>query len=182
MKKGLLIACAVLYVAMCSMLVLACENEISETDDGSNTIAFNKACMELCAKNRQPGMYEITKDCADCMKKNYRKEDKNKQMEGLKLMQKKGIRGFNIQVAELQEMLDTLKAHGGGNVYAMLAVRDTIVIEEKKRKEKLIPELVFQMDFAPMKNKVDGDDNDAGSGNQYFDFTRPCPDWCPKID
>ncbi len=173
MKKGLLIVCAILYVAMCSVLVLACNNEPSAEESSPDVFTFDKKCMALCDKSKQPGKYEISKDCADCMKDNYKKKDKKKKMEGLKLMARDSILGFNIQVAELQEMLDTLKAHGGGNVYAMLAVRDTM----EGKKEKLVPELVFQVEPNANQNKVAD-----GGGSQYFDFTRPCPDYCPKVD
>ncbi len=172
MKKGLLILCAVLYVAMCGMLVLACEHADNTPDSVMAKIDKSKfkKCKTVCA-NRPPGKgFEISEACAKCMEKNF--DDKG-DLKGLQVMKQEKTRGFRIEIAEIKQVLDSIEADGTAELYAMLAVRDTTI----GKKDSLMPELVFQI--VPTAKATDAE---IAAGSQYFDFTRPCPNWCPKVD
>ena len=128
---------------------------------------FNKACMDACAAAKQPKKpFEISKECAECMELNYTGD----KMAGLQVMKKQGTRGFNIRVAELRELLKEIDEDNPAELFAMLAIRDTM----DGKKEVLMPELVFQVVKETKQNEK------LVTSSTYFDFVRSCPTFCPK--
>lgn len=147
-------------------LVLACDTatpaeEAAETSTPDTSAAIDTSCYHSCSA-QTPGSYEISAACSECMRKNFADEGYQ-----FPKYHDQPVRGFRIAQDELREILNDIGSDSTAQVYAMLAIRDSF--DSRNNEVVPIPELVFVM------SQTDS----AGTNYTYYDFTKPCPDWCP---
>ena len=120
-------------------------------------------CEEIC-KRRSKSSFKISKACAACIESNYKQADyRFPSLDGEK------IRGFEVRQKELVEILNSIGKDSTARVFALLAIGDSISTSTQKTVQ--VPELVFVVE------KIDNATN--GHTFSYYDFTRPCPNYCP---
>ena len=161
---SLSISLSILFITFFS----AC-NTPTETEEGAyeaiqaSFTSQEGRCEEICAR-RSKSSFAITKECAACIEGNYQKSGyRFPSLDGKK------IRGFEVQQRELMDILKTIGPDTTARVFALLAIGDSISTNTKDT--ILVPELVFVVE------KIDN--STKGNSFSYFDFTRPCPNYCP---
>ena len=116
-------------------------------------------CTTLCPTNPSNGDYSISKACADCMRSNFVNNN-------YQIPQYNGssIKGFDVATAELTEILNDIDPGNTAEVFTMLGVRANATSLTE-------PEVVFVL-------KETNTTTQAVTFT-YYDFTRPCPTFCP---
>lgn len=168
MKNPQNIQCVIL-VSICLLFITclaSCSSDSVELDNK------NIDCAKDCFWGA-PGSLEIEKKCAKCVRENYA----NNQYKFPKYKNQE-VKGFMIHHGELKQILDAVGNDSNATLYAMLSIRDSIV-DEKTNKYIQIPDLVFVLKTLNSSNRNIADTILPMYSYSYFDFTQPCPDWCP---
>ncbi len=148
-------------MAMLILFLYCCKSETNsqtpKAADAEGTVS-QTSCIQQCMNDTTP--YQLSSACGECMINNYQNSTTS-------LFVPEKIKGFEIDHAELVDLLNDMNANTGSKLYAMLSVKS------EKINGKIVnsPELVFQVQY-----------NDGVSGYQsdYYDFTQPCPNTCPE--
>lgn len=146
------------------MFCISCGNTVDEQrgDKGMEKPEFLgepeialSSCADVCPAEN-PGNYEISKECYDCITGNFKS---NAYQFTPYLGQ--SAKGFKISEAELSELLLQMRENEDASLYAMMGMKVTDSCGEGEAE----PELTFVV-------------KDGGEFT-YFDFTTPCPNFCP---
>jgi len=135
-----------------SLFFFACKDSANNnpTSTVNNNAALNTNCNTQCS-NETP--YKISPSCGECMIQRY-------QQSGTRVLNPLEMKGFEININELRDILTDSTTTTVTKVFAMLAVGNTANSEL---------DIVFQVVNRDASGKV----------SEYYDFTKPCPNACP---
>lgn len=159
---------------------------LSESCEQSNHMPT--LCEEDCYLESIDTSFLVTAKCYNCAAKNYQRSETPFKVNGTR------IDGFRVDPVELIQMLeailspiDTLfpdsKKHKIDSIlrtrelYAMLTIRDSLVIIKNSKKIEPLTKPVAHLIFVTQK-----DTTGNKLKSEFFDFTAPCPDFCPVIE
>lgn len=80
----------------------------------------------------------------------------------------KKVRGFKIDHIELNQMLSVMKDPANAEVFIMMGI-------ELDERGKEVPHAVFVV----KDDTAEGNETGGKDKTTYFDFSAPCPDYCP---
>ena len=151
------------------MVYASCQSPSGTTNEEKNLshamigMPMNGDCEVYC-KRDEKSPFSISEKCAECIQENYRNHDYSfPEFAGKK------VRGFEVQQKELKDILNAIGPDTTARVFALLAIGDSLTHESQAHVQ--VPELVFVVE------KIDN--STKGQSFTYYDFTRPCPNYCP---
>lgn len=107
--------------------------------------------------------YEITEECAQCMRDNFKANNYQ-----FYAAPSGSIEGFLVAHTELTEILKDLNADNKAKVYSMMGIKATA---DGSGGQNIVSDIYHQ---------VQTPDGVGGYSSVYYDFTQPCPNFCPK--
>lgn len=116
--------------------------------------AASSDCSSICG--RSGSSYEISKDCADCLKANYIQNGNKFPPYTKSPATKAGLNGFHIDMDEVRDILDEARANGDSEVMFHFGVMGDNVNT---------PKGIWEV-------------KERDGSYTYYDFVNPCPDFC----
>ncbi|MEO1437319.1 MAG: hypothetical protein AAFV80_17385 [Bacteroidota bacterium] len=133
-------------------------------------------CFQNCGQNESGTQYEISEACANCWMTNFARNDYQFNEVPGTGGELEPVLGVSIPLGDFEEVIakvDELKGNGyiveSFGMFGLEVANDTDTPE---------PKLIFQVQgsMAGGNNAVD----EETLVNFYYDFTSPCPTYCPK--